>query len=157
MALFRDVVCPVSGKQMELNASRMTVLVCAALLAVYVLTGNLVLVCIVAADYFIRAIGQGRYSPIRWMSATILNAAGVQPRMVDQAPKLFASRVGFMFAGLSVLLFPISLPASMVLAGILCLFAFLDGAFNFCVGCLTYHYVVFPLLGNRPKDSPSST
>ncbi len=70
--------------------------------------------------------------------------------MVDEAPKLFASRVGFIFAALAVIFAPFSLVASFVFAGILAVFAFLDGAFSFCVGCLTYHYVVFPLMA-KPK------
>ncbi len=147
MSLFKNTVCPVSDRRTESYASRLTVLVCSALLVGYLVTGNVWLPAIVAIDYFIRAIGQGKYSPIRAMSAAILDLFSVKPKMVDEAPKLFASRVGFIFAALAVIFAPFSLVASFVFAGILGVFSFLDGAFNFCVGCLTYHYVVFPLMG----------
>ncbi len=150
MASFRNVVCPVSDRRIDLNASRLTVLICTALLVVFILTGNMVAVGVVAADYFIRAIGQGRFSPIRWISAKVLGALNVAPKMADEAPKLFASRIGFTFAALALVTAPFAPTVSLTLAGVLALFAFLDGALNFCVGCLTYHYIVFPWLG-KPK------
>jgi hypothetical protein len=64
--------------------------------------------------------------------------------MKDQAPKMFAARLGLLFSAGAVLFFALSLPVSLVFGGILLVFATLDSVFDFCVGCLTYTYVVLP-------------
>ena len=68
---------------------------------------------------------------------------------IDKAPKIFAARVGFLFALASALLFFISLSASLVVALTLMCFALLESVFNLCVGCLVYTFIVFPLFHRK--------
>jgi hypothetical protein len=150
--MLKNVVCPVSSKQIDSNASRMTALICAAGLAVYIVTGFVPLIALIALDYLVRAAGLARLSPVRALAAAALSAAKVQPKPTGEAPKLFASRVGFLFAAAALVLAVAAPPMAVIPAAILCLFAVLDGALDFCVGCLTYHHVVFPFLG-RPRVS----
>ena len=141
---FHDVICPVSYKKIDSNVSRLTVFMNAALLALYLLTGSPYFVALVAIDYGIRAIGELKYSPIRFLAVKTTNLLDIPVKRVDRAPKLFASRVGLLFAFTSTLLFPLSVTASLSVAGVLLVFAVLDSVFDFCLGCLVYSYVVLP-------------
>lgn len=152
--MFHSVICPVSSINIDSNVSRMTVFLNVLLLAAYVLTSFPVLILIVAVDYGIRAAWNPQYSLIRWIARQIVAGLGKTGKMINQAPKLFASRIGFMFALTSALLFMIAPVPSLVVAGILMIFAFLDSVFSFCVGCITYTYIVLPFyqyLGIRPR------
>jgi hypothetical protein len=158
MSFFHNVVCPVSNIKINSYASRITVFINAVLLALYLLTGIPYLVAIVAIDYGIRALWNPEYSPLRWLALRILSATNLSEKLTDQAPKLFASRIGFLFALTSTIFFPLSATVSLVIAGILFVFATLDSVFDFCVGCLTYTYIVLPFyqfMGIRERTSTS--
>jgi len=144
ISIFDDVICPVSFVQIDSNVSRLTVFLNAALIALYLATGLPYFMMLVALDYGIRAIWNPKYSPLRWVAAGLVRVVGLSEKLIDQAPKLFASRVGFLFAAISVLLLSWSMTASLVVGGVLLIFTILDSVFDFCVGCLTYYYVVLP-------------
>jgi hypothetical protein len=144
MSFLDDVVCPISFVKVDNNVSRLTVFFNAVLLALFVITQNPFFVTLCAIDYGIRVLGKPKYSPMRWLAAGVASLLKWPVTLKDQAPKLFASRLGLMFSAGSVILFPFSLPASLMLGGILLVFATLDSVFDFCVGCLTYTYVVLP-------------
>jgi Domain of unknown function (DUF4395) len=144
MEFLDNAICPISNVKVDSHISRLTVFLNASLLALYLVTGIPLFIGIVAIDYAIRAIGNPKYSPLKWIAATIINLAGRSPKMVDQAPKLFAARVGLLFAAMSVALMPMNTTASFIVGGILLVFTVLDSVFDFCVGCITYAYVVLP-------------
>lgn len=144
MGFLDNVICPISDTKIDNTVSRLTVFQCAVLLALYLWTGIPYLVLLVALDYGIRTTGNGTYSPLRWVALRLASAANLPNKPTDQAPKIFASRVGFLFAATSALLFPFAATASTIVAGILLIFTILDSVFDFCVGCLTYSYVVLP-------------
>lgn len=144
MSFLDNAICPISSVKIDNNVGRLTVFQCAILLALYLWTGSPYLIFLVALDYGIRMTGNVTYSPLRWIAVKLAKATGLPTQFTDQAPKLFASRVGFLFAASSALLFPVSASASALVAGILLLFTVLDSVFDFCVGCLTYSYVVLP-------------
>jgi hypothetical protein len=145
LKFLENVVCPISNVKIDSNVSRITVLINALLIALYLYTGGLYFMVLVAIDYGIRALPKPKYSPIRWIAVGIARIVRITKKTVDQAPKLFASRVGFLFAVTVLILNPLSIQASLIVAGVLLVFTILDSVLNFCVGCLTYHYVVFPL------------
>lgn len=149
MSLLQNVICPVSNVKIDSYTSRTTVFLNVILLALYVFTGSPLFILIVALDYGIRAAWKPAYSPLGWVAKRLVRAVGLPQKLVDQAPKLFASRVGFLFAGVSALLLPVSAPASIVVATVLLVFALLDSVFDFCVGCITYTYLVLPFFQRR--------
>jgi hypothetical protein len=144
MSFIDNVICPVSNVKIDSNVSRLTVFLNAICLALFVSTHIPWLVILVAVDYGIRVMGQAEYSPMRWVAVKIAGALKWSAQPIDQAPKLFAARLGFLFSAGSALFFTASLPASLVLGSILLVFATLDSVFDFCVGCLTYTYAVLP-------------
>lgn len=144
MKFLDDVICPISFVKIDNHISRLTVFFNAVLLALYIWTGIPLFVFVVALDYGIRAVWNPQFSALRWVAAKAIGVSGMAPKLIDQAPKLFASRVGFLFAITSALLAPVSPSASAIVAAVLLVFTVLDSVFDFCVGCMTYYYVVLP-------------
>ena len=149
MKLFDEVVCPVSFTQIDNNISRITVFFNMLLIALYLFTGSPLFMWLVAIDYGIRALWAPRYSPLRWAAIQVGNLARIPQQMIDAAQKIFAARVGFLFAIVSVLLFPVSATASTLVATVLLIFTFLDSVVGICFGCLVYNYIVLPFYRAR--------
>jgi hypothetical protein len=141
------LICPVSTDRVDKTAVRITAILTILSLAAFALTGYPWIAALLVVDYFIRAFTPKR-SPFNWTACQIARIAGFEKHMTDKAPKVFAARVGFLFAlVISILAFvhPIS---SVVVALVLMGFNILDGVFNFCVGCVMYTYIIFPVFGN---------
>lgn len=145
MSLLKDVVCPLSPLRINGNVARITGLLMAAMLACYALTGSLYFILVIAIDYFIRAATPMPYSPFSWLAAKIVAAFKLNNHPIDKAPKIFAARVGFLFAFTATILYFVNPAASLVVALILMFFALLESVFDFCVGCIVYTYVVLPV------------
>lgn len=148
MSFLDDVLCPISNVKVNNAIVRGTALVVTIVVGLYVFTGIPYFILLAAIDYVIRA-REPKYSPFRWVAEQVVKAASIPEHWVDQAPKLFAVRVGLLFSGVSALLLPIAPMISLILAGILMFFAFLDGVFDICMGCITYTYVVLPFYKAR--------
>jgi hypothetical protein len=143
---FSQLVCPISDKRIDCNVSRMMVFLSSIVIAAYLYTRVPYFMIAVAFDYGIRAFGNPKYSLLRLMACGIVKALRLPELKIDLAPKLFASRLGFLCAIVSAGLF--FLNAQAVSIGIAILFlglTLLDSVFDFCVGCLIYHYLVFPI------------
>src|SRR5690349_4167618 len=108
------------------------------MIALYAITGSIVFVIVLLIDFFIRGFTQLRYSPLSWLASRIVGLTKLPEIKIDKAPKIFAARVGFLFALAATLVFFMSPTASLVIALILMGFALLEAVFNFCVGCLVY-------------------
>jgi len=144
MSFLDNVICPISNIKVDNNVSRLTVFFNAVLLALFVTTHIPYFVILAAFDYSVRVAGYPQYSPMRWIAAKIASGLKWSIALKDQAPKAFAARLGLLFSAGSALFLFSSLPVSLILAGILLVFTTLDSVFDFCVGCLTYTYVVLP-------------
>ena len=149
MSFIDDIVCPISAVKVDNNVSRLTVFFNAVLLALFVITQSPFFVILCAVDYGIRVLGNPKYSPMRWIAANIASLLKWSVYLKDQAPKIFASRLGLLFSAGGVIFFPFSLQISLIFAGILLVFATLDSVFDLCMGCLTYTYVVLPFYKRR--------
>lgn len=140
------LICPISSERISRHVVRLTGLMMATMIALYLLTGSVVFIIAIVIDYFIRAFTELPYSPFSWVAMQIVRQAGWATSHIDKAPKIFAARVGWMFAAGTAVLYFISPPASMVVGTALMTFALLESVFDFCVGCVVYTYVVLPLM-----------
>mmetsp|Transcript_26779 Transcript_26779/g.41894 ORF Transcript_26779/g.41894 Transcript_26779/m.41894 type:complete len:155 (+) Transcript_26779:562-1026(+) len=114
---------------------------------------NPVLVMIPAVDFTIRACQpaiSGTYSPIRSLAAKpLIDSLKMTPQPIPLAPKVFSARLGAICANLStVLYFSGYETASVGVAAMLSCLSFMDGALGFCMGCVIYQYIVYPIFGN---------
>jgi hypothetical protein len=147
----KALMCPVSFREINQNASRLSVFILALACEAYILTGNIYIMAAVAVDYVFRIFEKVNHSPLTLLSQLIFILFGLPKRMMNKGPKVFASRMGLMFALLSIGAYFFFIELSYVFAGILMLCTFLDAVFNVCFGCLIYHYFIWPIYGDRDQ------
>jgi hypothetical protein len=143
----KTLICPISTQTISRRVVRLTGLMMAAMIVLYLLTGNITFIIAIVIDYFIRAFTSLRASPFSWLASQIAAWFGGAPHRIDKAPKIFAARVGWLFALATAVLYFIHPTASLMVGATLMGFALLESVFDFCVGCVVYTYIVFPFLG----------
>jgi hypothetical protein len=137
-----SLVCPISERKIDENTARLNALMTVAFVLVFLLTPYQWVMALVAADFLLRRIGNGRFSYISRISNMTTGVLRVRKVHINAGPKLFAANVGFMLSTLSLLLYYAHVEnLSFILAGILAFFALLEGAFNVCVACYLYPLV----------------
>jgi hypothetical protein len=117
----------------------------ASMIALYAITGSIYFIIAITIDYFIRAFTSLQYSPFSWLACQIARLFNLKEIQIDKAPKIFASRVGFLFALATVILYYFYPNISLIVGLSLMGFALLESVFNFCVGCVVYSYIVLPI------------
>lgn len=145
----RTLICPVSPLRVNRNVVRLTGFFMATMIALYALTGNIYFVALIVVDYGIRAFTPLPYSPFSWLAQLIVTALQLPVHYQAKAPKIFAARVGFLFALATVLLYPVYPVAGLAVGLTLMAFALLESLADICAGCLVYTYVVWPLFSER--------
>ena len=143
--MFSHIICPISAQKVDSHVSRLTVFINDILMVYFMFSLQPVGIFIVAIDYGIRAFGYNQYSPICTLAGLIIRTTGLAPKLVDKAPKMFASRLGFICALLGSVFITAHMPmASMGIIGLFIALATLDSVFDLCVGCMLYNYMVYP-------------
>lgn len=142
----KTLICPISTQRINRRVVRLTGLMMATMIVLYLLTGNIAFIFAIVIDYFIRAF-TNLASPFSWLASQIAGWFDGAPHRIDKAPKIFAARVGWLFAFATAVLYFIHPTASVIVGATLMSFALLESVFDLCVGCLVYTYLVFPLLG----------
>lgn len=147
---FKDVVCPISVEKIDSNVSRITIFLNVILMVFFVFTLNPAFIGIVTIDYFTRAIVKVEYSPLRTIAIQISNLLKLDKKPINQAQKVFASRLGFLCSFSAMVLSFLGYPTSaIIIAGTLLFLSTLDSVFNFCAGCLIYNYLVYPFYKDK--------
>jgi len=145
----KALLCPISPLRVGETTARLTGLLAAALIGMYAVTGAGVIMLALAIDYGIRAGTRWRHSPLSWLAARLVHMLRLPDRPIDKAPKLFAARVGLLFALTSAILALLHPPSALIVALALLGFALLESVLNICVGCLVYTYVMLPQFTKR--------
>ena len=111
------------------------------------------LIPVLAYGFLARVLTGPTLSPMGLLATKVVAPGLKLPvKLVPGPPKRFAQTIGLVFSVTALILhfgFGLSGAASVVL-GILALFAFLESAFAFCAGCLTF--AVLMRLGLIPED-----
>ena len=150
-----SLICPVSPDKIDKNAGRIGAVLTAGLLGAYAYTGMLAFLVLVVIDYVLRVfVGKAR-PPIAYVARVVAKGLGLGKKPMNKGPKVFAWRVGFLFALAAFLLAFLSPYASVVVAIALLGFNLLDGVLNFCLGCVVYTYVILPLMNAQPQTRDS--
>jgi hypothetical protein len=139
------LVCPVSTERVPTNVVRVTGLFVVLTVTAFALTGIHWILPFLAVDFTIRGFGNPRFSPLGRLAGFLVARFGSPGSPLDRAPKMFAARVGFLFAAAAFALSFVWPPVALGVALALGTFAALECVFNFCVGCVVYTYVVLPL------------
>lgn len=148
--MFNNIICPVSSEQVNSYVGRLAVFLQVIILTYFMVTLQPIPLYLVTIDCFVRAIGKNEYSLLSLFASFILKVLGTTPKMTGKAPKVFASRLGFLCGLAGSILITLSLPmASLAIIGMWTILAILDSVFDFCVGCLIYNYIVFPFYNKK--------
>lgn len=142
--MMNNLVCPISSEQINEYASRVTATLIVSLTLLFLLTQNIWFLVFVTFDFSFRIFKKVKYSPISWLVSKMFNIINLPKKLVNKAPKVFAARLGFFLSALSLVLFFFYPTTAIIIASILGICVFADAAFNFCIGCVIYHYIVFP-------------
>ena len=93
--MFDNIICPVSNEQVNSQVSRLTVFLQVIILIYFIYTLQPIPIYLVTFDCFIRALGKNNFSPLCILASLIIKVSGITPKMIGKAPKVFASRLGF--------------------------------------------------------------
>ena len=147
--MFQNLVCPISNEKIDSYISRLTIFLSVIIVIVFIFTLKPLFLYIAAFDYCIRAFSNRRFSPLRFIVIQLTKIFRWDPKMIDNAPKVFASRLGFLCLFAASVPIIINLPAaSTVIAAMAASLFLLDSLRIVCAGCLIYHHIVFPFYQN---------
>ena len=136
-------ICPVSFKQINENLSRLNATFTVLMSVLFILTSSPVFVLVLTVDFILRNLLEGRFNPVIRLNKYIIQTVQIPGHMINAGPKIFAARVGLILSLLgAILLFTGNPHISIAIIGILALFSFMEAAFNFCVACKLYPYVL---------------
>ncbi len=145
----KNLFCPISSERMNEQVPRITALLVIVAVILAFAFNSLVIMAFVAADFFIRAFTQMKFSPLSCLAYWITQLLKLPAKPIDKAPKIFAARMGFVMSLAFAVLFAAQFSTSAtVIAGVLVFFAGLEFAFAFCAGCTIYSYLVLPFYKN---------
>jgi uncharacterized protein DUF4395 len=137
-----NISCPVSHIMVNENRVRIIALFVFVAGLSYLLTHYWAIPAFLVIDFFLRGVGKGQYSLFNVLSGWIVRKLSLKNRPIDQAPKIFAARLGFIFASLLFLSCVFSLlQVGYVITAVLLLFSFLESALGFCAGCHVYSLI----------------
>ena len=134
-----NITCPVSAGRTDENIVRTVALLTVIIAAFILITDHYLLSLFLIVDFSLRGFDFGKYSVLRFISKNIVEALNIKPKPIDSAPKLFAAKIGIVFALLIFIaqisnLYVLFLSASLGLLAC----ALLEGVFGICLGCYFY-------------------
>jgi len=139
------IICPISDEKVNEKVVRFTAFLTFLIALVFVFRPNVLFVIFLAFDFFSRGFGIGQISILALTGSGLKDYIPFRSKIIDKAPKIFAARIGFVLSILSiVLLLSNAILASQITIAVLALFAFLEWAMGFCMGCYIYSWIILP-------------
>ena len=131
--------CPISDMRMNEKSIRIGAGFVLLLAVSGVILHNVGIFIVLAVDFFIRGFTRYQISPVSFISKLLVNVFAFKPNWVNAGPKIFATKIGFLFClTVSILYFiNLYLPGNIV-AAVLCVCAGLESFFSVCLGCHFY-------------------
>lgn len=114
------------------------------------------LLIILALDFAFRSFAH-LPSPLALTGKAVSLALGQKAKPVFAPPKRFAATIGFVLSlAASAFLFTGFEGIAYSIGGVLVFCAFLESAFNVCVGCYLYDWLVAPLVNKNQENHQTS-
>lgn len=111
------------------------------LIIIYWLSGVAFLPAFLVIDFALRSFDLGKYSPLAFISDQLIKTFKLPVKPVYLPPKRFAARIGLLFSVIILVLNLLSLN-TLIVSGVLALFAALESLFNYCAGCSVYSFLM---------------
>lgn len=136
-----ELECPVDFKKVNENKVRLTALWVLALSVLVLVTKSWLIAAFLLVDFALRAFDFGKYSLLNLLSDFTVNTFKISAKPIDQAPKLFAAKIGLVFSvTIIATILTDNLTATLYITAVLIFFAFLESALGFCAGCYVYTF-----------------
>lgn len=139
--------CPINFQTYDNTTSRISSLNVALLIAVYLLTSQIVIMLFVMVDLVLRVFVDKRFSSIYYLSLSVKRLFGLHTVMKDSASKRLATYFGLLFSASIVIFHLVHFQEALyVTAAVYILCLLLDAFFDFCLGCKIYYLIkkVYP-------------
>ncbi len=139
--------CGCADNQVNAKVARLNALWTFALALAIWYTPYWWLCYVLVADFYLKGAFHPKFSPISRFWSWALDLVHEKPKPIFAPPKQFANKVGLAFAiTIAILISAKSYTAAEVFTAILGTFAFLEFAFEFCMGCWVFdlYYKMFP-------------
>lgn len=132
--------CPISPNRIDANFVRIIAAEIMIIALLLIVTKELIFALILLFDFSVRIFKMKQLSPLAHIAHFMIRYFKIEPKLCDEAPKRFALYLGGAIALLVTLLyfFHLNLLATTLVA-ILLVCAFLEAAFDYCIGCKIYH------------------
>ncbi len=132
-------ICPIEGTLINEPTVRVVAALVAITAAIGIYFQSPVIFLFLAFDFFVRGFNKKEWSLFRFIGIKTIAIIDVKEKLIDSGGKKFASKVGFILSAvLTVSVFLQFSFVTLTLGGILVLFASLESALAFCVGCKIY-------------------
>lgn len=136
-------ICPISEKRINENLSRLNATFTFLITILFLVTNSPAFLLIIVMDFILRNILEGKLNPVTRFNNYLISVIDIPTHLINAGPKIFAARVGLFLSLLSTLfLFSGNQLAATVLLGVLGIFSFLESAFNYCIACKLYPYLL---------------
>ena len=134
--------CPISNKRIDERVARLNGLFTFLLITLFIFTQLWYIPAFLAFDFLMRSTDLSKYSPMGFVSRSIVKLMSTKKKLVNAGPKTFAARIGLIVSSAIFIFSLISLNiTALALATILALFSFLETAFGYCVACKVYPHL----------------
>ena len=131
--------CPIEGTKLNEPTVRVVALLVAITAAAGIHYQSYILFLFLAFDFYVRGFNKKDWSLFRYIGIKTVTVFNVKEKLIDAGGKKFAAKTGFILSALltlsSLMQFQVTVS---VLGGILVLFAILESALAYCVGCKVY-------------------
>ena len=108
----------------------------------FILTAQILIIILLAVDFFVRAFFNPRYSPILVLNAHLLDELDIEPSMVDAGPATLSAKIGFFCCLLIALFFFLDLGVLPFFAGLMLeAYAALEAFLGVSVSCRLQSFI----------------
>jgi Domain of unknown function (DUF4395) len=132
-------ICPIEGTQINEPTVRLVAFLIAITAAFGIYFQSPIIFLFLAYDFFVRGYYKKQWSLFRHIGIKTINIFDIKEKLIDAGGKIFAAKIGFTISILLAISALLQLSVIVnSLGGILVLFAALESALAYCVGCKIY-------------------
>jgi hypothetical protein len=131
--------CSVSNNLVNEKVAQVNATLTVLTILLFLLTQSILVLAVLAVDFFIRGFINPANSYYSKFSKKILTSFQIQPIMINAGPKIFASKIGFIFCCLIAVTHLLGFSVTCLLIALMfAFFAALETIFRFCIACKIY-------------------
>ncbi|MDM5272756.1 DUF4395 domain-containing protein [Sulfurovum sp. zt1-1] len=142
--------CPISIHRIDAHFVRFVAFEVLIIGLFLLMTEHLFFSFLLLFDFLIRTLKINKLSPFANIARFIIHRLDMQPKFCDEAPKRFSLYLGLAIVGFLTffLIFGYTEIATILVIALLTC-AFLEAAFDYCVGCKVYYYLQYFVQMNK--------